>query len=257
MSGQPKASFWVVVWLVILALAGFAAWKAGLFDQFGGGPRGQKPVAGGGADAGRGDAADEAGAGPADDALVTEAADDSVPTTVQEYAFKPAERLPPVTGIAAYKPLQDETVRFALNVWAGWAPIIYANEGFKPGKVWKTPEGKPFKVELVLIDNPVTMRDAYAAGEVQIGWATLDMVPLFLEGLVDRTGAPKDSRAMPRIYQQVDFSNGGDGIVVRDTIKTVRDLAGKKLVMAQNSPSQFFALNMLVAGGLQPADVEL
>ena len=83
------------------------------------------------------------------------------------------------------------------------------------------------------------------------------MVPLFLEGLVDRTGAPKDSRVMPRIYQQVDFSNGGDGIVVRDSIKTVRDLAGKKLVLAQNSPSQFFALNMLVAGGLQPGDVDM
>jgi hypothetical protein len=37
----------------------------------------------------------------------------------------------------------------------------------------------------------------------------------------------------------------------------VRDLAGKKLVLAQNSPSQFFALNMLVAGGLQPSDVEM
>ena len=62
---------------------------------------------------------------------------------------------------------------------------------------------------------------------------------------------------MPRIYQQVDFSNGGDGIVVREQIKTVRDLAGKKLVLAQNSPSQFFAFNMLVAGGLQPGDVDM
>ena len=61
--------------------------------------------------------------------------------------------------------------RFALNVWAGWAPIILANDGFKAGKVWKTPDGKEFKVELVLIDNPVEMRDAYAAGDVHIGWA--------------------------------------------------------------------------------------
>lgn len=250
MSGQPKGSFWVAVWLVVLGLAGYAAWKWGLFEQ----PRGAgggRPVAQDGPGAGGGD-----GGGGLEGGL-TEAPDDTVPTTVQEYSFKPAERLPPVTGIAGYKPLQDDTVRFALNVWAGWAPIIYANEGFKPGKVWQAPGGKPFKVELVLIDNPVTMRDAWAAGEVHIGWATLDMVPLFLEGLVDATGKPKDSRAMPRIYQQVDFSNGGDGIVVRDTIATVRDLAGKKLVMAQNSPSQFFALNMLVAGGIQPADVEM
>jgi len=253
MAGQPKASFWVAVWLVILGLAGYSAWQWGLFGQPGGGQvvdRGG-PGVGGGAGGGA-----VTGGGGLEGGL-TEAADESVPTTVQEYAFKPAERLPPVTGIAGYKPLEDDTVRFALNVWAGWAPIIYANEGFKPGKEWKTPAGKPFKLELVLIDNPVTMRDAWAAGEVHIGWATLDMVPLFLEGLVDVTGKPKDSRAMPRIYQQVDFSNGGDGIVVREGIKTVRDLAGKKLVLAQNSPSQFFALNMLVAGGLQPADVEM
>ncbi|NDC64799.1 MAG: hypothetical protein EBZ59_12655, partial [Planctomycetia bacterium] len=178
-------------------------------------------------------------------------------TTVKEYTFKPAEKLPPVKGTSAYKPLENDTVRFALNVWAGWSPIIYANEGFKAGKVWQAPGGKPFKIELVLIDNPVTMRDAYAAGEVHVGWATLDMIPLFLEGLVDRTGNPKDSRVMPRVYQQVDFSNGGDGIVVREDIRTVRDLAGKKLALAQNSPSQFFALNMLVAGGLQPGDVDM
>ena len=30
--------------------------------------------------------------------------------------------------------------------------------------------------------------DAYAAGEVHIGWATLDMVPLFLESFVDAQG---------------------------------------------------------------------
>jgi len=249
MAGEPKASFWVVVWLVALGLVGYAAWKWGVFDQPGVGGGGQvaQPAAKGGTKAG----------GESDEELPTEAADEMAPTTVQEYAFKPAERLPPVTGIAGYKPLEDDTVRFALNVWAGWAPIIYANEGFKPGKVWQAPGGKPFKVELVLIDNPVTMRDAWAAGEVHIGWATLDMVPLFLEGLVDASGKPKDSRAMPRIYQQVDFSNGGDGIVVRENIKTVSDLAGKKIVLAQNSPSQFFALNMLVAGGLQPADVNM
>jgi NitT/TauT family transport system substrate-binding protein len=244
MSGQPKAPFWLAVWAVILGLVGLAAWRAGMLEQFGfgrpGAAGGQRPVAGGGG---------QAGGGAAEG--MTEAPDVSVPTTVKEYTFKPAERLPPVKGVSAYKPLQDDTVRFALNVWAGWAPIIRANNGFKPGKLWQAPGGKPFKVELVLIDDPVQMRDAYAAGEVHIGWATLDMLPLFIDSFA------KDSRIMPRVYQQVDFSNGGDGIVVRDAIKTVKDLAGKKLVMAQNSPSQFFALNMLVAGGLQPADVEM
>jgi ABC-type nitrate/sulfonate/bicarbonate transport system substrate-binding protein len=262
--GQPKAPFWLAVWAVIFSLVALAAWRAGMFGNVGrGAGGGGAQVAAGGAGPGGNGAGGNGGGGagggvpPAGEGPVSEAADDAVPTTVKEYAFKPAEKLPPVKGTSAYKPLENDTVRFALNVWAGWAPIIHANEGFKAGKVWQAPGGKPFKIELVLIDNPVTMRDAYAAGEVHIGWATLDMVPLFLEGLTDRTGAPKDSRVMPRIYQQVDFSNGGDGIVVREGIRTVRDLAGKKLVLAQNSPSQFFALNMLVAGGLQPGDVDM
>ena len=276
MASQPKAPFWLAVWAVILGLVTLAAWRAGMLDQFGLGrpaggggnaaarqaaPGGGGPVGGGDGPAG-GEGMAGAGGGPAGgttgaEGVLFEAGDSAVPTTVKEYSFKPAEKLPPVKGTSAYKPLQDDTVRFALNVWAGWSPIILANNGFKAGKVWQAPGGKPFKIELVLIDNPVTMRDAYAAGEVHIGWATLDMIPLFLEGLVDRTGAPKDSRVMPRVFQQVDFSNGGDGIVVREGIKTVRDLAGKKLALAQNSPSQFFALNMLVAGGLQPGDVDM
>ena len=61
---------------------------------------------------------------------------------------------------------------------------------------------------------------------------------------------------MPRVFQQVDWSNGGDGIVVRDTIKTMSDLRGKTIVLAQNSPSHFFVLNALINAGVQPAEVE-
>src|SRR5437868_9044455 len=77
------------------------------------------------------------------------------------------------------------------------------------------------------------------------------MVPLFMRDFV------KDSRVMPRIYQQIDWSNGGDGIVVRENIKTVADLRGKRIVLAQNSPSHYFALNILVYGGVQPSEVKI
>jgi NitT/TauT family transport system substrate-binding protein len=237
MPGQPKAPFFVVLILVVLGLIGFSAYRWGNIIA---------PTAG------KGHVQLGGPIDPKELGHSAETGEATSTTTVTEYRFKPSERLPEVKGTSAYS-LKDNTVRFALNVWAGWGPIILANEGFKPGKVWKTPDGQDFKVELVLIDDPVKMRDAYAAGEVQIGWATLDMVPLFVDGLV-KTG---DSRIMPRIYQQIDWSNGGDGIVVREDIKTVADLRGKKMVMAQNSPSQYFALNMLVAGGVQPAEVNL
>jgi NitT/TauT family transport system substrate-binding protein len=230
-NGQPRPAFYVAVLVVVLALVGIALWRFGAIKP--GGQSGTftsdelKQMKGG-----------------------AEAPDSSGITTVKEYNYVAASRLPEVKGISSYKPMADRTVRFAINVWAGWGPIIYANNGFKPGRVWKTPGGKDFKVELVLIDDPVAMRDAYAAGNLHVGWATLDMIPLFLEGL------RKDSRVMPRVYQQVDWSNGGDGIVVRDSIKTMADLRGKTIVLAQNSPSHFFVLNALINAGVQPAEVE-
>jgi len=230
-NGQPRPAFYVAVLLVVLGLVGLALWQyGGVRERMQSGQITQdelKQMKGG-----------------------AEAPDASGITTVKEYKYVAASKLPEVKGISSYKPLADRTVRFAINVWAGWGPIIYANNGFRPGKVWKSPGGKDFKVELVLIDDPVAMRDAYAAGNLHVGWATLDMLPLFLEGL------RKDSRVMPRVYQQVDWSNGGDGIVVRDTVKTMADLRGKTVVLAQNSPSHFFVLNALINAGVQPAEVD-
>ncbi len=229
-NGQPRPAFYVAVFAVVLGLVGLAIWRFG-----------------GGADGG-------AGVFSSDElkqvAASAENPDSSGITTVKEYNFVPSAKLPEVKGISNYTPMNDRTVRFAINVWAGWGPIIYANNGFKPGKAWKTPGGKDFKVELVLIDDPVAMRDAFAAGNLHVGWATLDMVPLFLEGL------RKDTRVMPRIFQQVDWSNGGDGIVVREAVKTMADLRGKTVVLAQNSPSHFFLLNALINAGVQPAEVQ-
>ncbi|MBK8248201.1 MAG: OmpA family protein [Gemmatimonadetes bacterium] len=182
-----------------------------------------------------------------------EAPDDASLTTFKEYdkiQFQDPTRMPPVSGVSNYEPFADNTVTFALNVWAGWAPIILANNGFEPGKVWQGPGGKTFKVKLTLIDDPVAMRDAYAAGKVHVGWGTVDMLPLFLEQL------KRDSRTMPRVYQQIDYSFGGDGIVCRNAIRSVADIKGKTIVLAQNSPSHYFALNTLISGGLQPGDVE-
>ncbi|PYQ77966.1 MAG: hypothetical protein DMG01_13035 [Acidobacteria bacterium] len=210
-NGQPRPVFYVAVLLVVIGLVGLALWRYG---QIGPGRQG--------------------------DQISTE----------ELKQMKGGAEAPDSAGISTYKPMADRTMRFAINVWAGWSPIIFANNGFKPAKVWKTSGGKDFKVELVLIDDPIAMRDAYAAGNLHVGWATLDMLPLFLEGL------RKDTRVMPRVYQQVDWSNGGDGIIVRDAVKTMADLRGKTIVLAQNSPSHFFILNALINAGVQPAEVD-
>ena len=228
--GRPKPLFTIVLALVVLGLIALGVSRI--------------MARGGGGAAAGGDI------NPDSLPMLAEAPDGQAATTVKEYTYVAGQRLPEVRGTSAYKPLQNRTVRMALNVWAGWAPVIHANNGFRPGKVWKDARGQDFRLELVLIDDPVAMRDAYASGDVHIGWATLDMLPLLVEGL------RRDSRTMPRVYQQIDWSNGGDGIVCRGGINTMADLRGKTIVLAQNSPSHFFALNVLINAGLQPGDVQ-
>ena len=177
-----------------------------------------------------------------------EAPDTKGITTVNEYTYKPSEKLPPVKGVSGYKwDPKEKVVQFPINVWIGWLPIVAANHGFSPNTESIFYKEYGFKVNLKLIDDPVVARDAFASGESQILWGTLDMMVLFAPDLM------KDTRTAPRIFQQVDWSNGGDGIVVRGNIHSVKDLKGKVVVYAQNSPSQYFINNLLLQAGIQPS----
>lgn len=179
-----------------------------------------------------------------------EAPDTQGITTVNEYTYVPTERLPAVEGVSNYSWDEEEKiVEFPINVWIGWLPIVAANHGFQPNEDSIFFKEHGFKVNLKLIDDPVVARDAFASGESHILWGTLDMMVLFAPELM------KDSRTAPRIVQQVDWSNGGDGIVVRGDISSARDLKGKTVVYAQNSPSQYFLNNLLLNAGIQPSEV--
>lgn len=242
-AGKPKPAFFIAVVAVVLALVGVAAYRF-----MGGKKTDSTEVSQNGSNGSNGSAE------PIDLNAIkpAENPDPNGVTTVKEYTFEASTKLPPVTGTSDYKALgKTRVVRFAYNVWAGWAPIIWANGGKKAKKLWKDGKGNDFQVELVQLDNPIDMGNTFASGDVHIGWATVDMLPLIVQRL------NKDPRTMPRVYQQVDWSNGGDGIVVRDSIKTVADLRGKTVVLAENSPSHYFLLNILLNGGVQPSEVKM
>jgi NitT/TauT family transport system substrate-binding protein len=184
------------------------------------------------------------------DAPQPEAADTAGVTTVKEYAFVPAERLAPVKGVSQYKwDENDKVLRFTYNVWAGWLPVIAANHGTAANEDSVFFKKYGFKVEMVLMDDPVAARDAFAAGDVHTLWGTVDMMTLFAPELV------RDSRTAPRIVQAIDWSNGGDGIVVRSNIHSVAGLRGKTVALAQNSPSEYYLTSLLLAAGMKPSDV--
>src|SRR5512139_2414959 len=68
------------------------------------------------------------GGGLFSEAPESEAPDTTGVTTVKEYKYVPADRLPPVKGVSQYEwNPNDKILHFTYNVWAGWLPVIAAN----------------------------------------------------------------------------------------------------------------------------------
>jgi NitT/TauT family transport system substrate-binding protein len=166
--------------------------------------------------------------------------------------------IPAVTGVSDYaKNTKDGKliIEFPINVWPGWAPIIVANAGLDPSDQSVFAKKYGFYVHLSIVDDPVKARDLFAAGQSHVLWGTLDMIALFAPELV------KDSRTVPVVCQQIDWSGGGDGVVARGEIRSVNDLRSsggkrKKIVLAQNSPSHYLIMSLLIDAGIDPGDID-
>src|SRR5215471_17976747 len=166
--------------------------------------------------------------------------------------------IPAVTGVSDYKKEMKDgkmVVEFPINVWPGWAPIIVANQGLEPNDQSVFAKKYGFYVRLSIVDDPVKARDLFASGQSHVLWGTLDMIALFAPELV------KDSRTVPVVCQQIDFSAGGDGVVARGEIHSINDFRiqngkRKKVVLAQNSPSHYLIMSLLIDAGIDPGDID-
>jgi NitT/TauT family transport system substrate-binding protein len=183
-----------------------------------------------------------------------------IPLLIGTNAASLVERsgIPAVTGVSDYaKPMKDgkPVVEFPINIWPGWAPIIVANQGMEPNEQSVFAKKYGFYVRLSIVDDPVKARDLFASGQSHVLWGTLDMIALFAPELI------KDSRTVPVVCQQVDFSAGGDGVVARGEIRSINDFRmqnghRKKVVLAQNSPSHYLIMSLLIDAGIDPGDVD-
>src|SRR5882672_8449500 len=183
-----------------------------------------------------------------------------IPLLIGTNAATMVERsgIPAVSGVSDYtKAAKDGklVVEFPINVWPGWAPIIVANAGMEPSDQSVFFKKHGFYVRLAIVDDPVKARDLFASGQSQILWGTLDMIALFAPELV------KDTRTVPVVCQQIDFSAGGDGVVSRGEIRSINDLRmtggrKKKVVLAQNSPSHYLIMSLLIDAGIDPGDID-
>jgi NitT/TauT family transport system substrate-binding protein len=90
--------------------------------------------------------------------------------------------------------------------------------------------------------------NAWMAGEYDVLVQTADAFPLYT--------APDEINAFqPKAFMQVDWSRGGDAVIVKRGIQTANDLKGKRIAVAVPSPAQTLLTNTLEAAGLKYSDV--
>ena len=147
------------------------------------------------------------------------------------------------------KPLTgDDVIRIGVVTWGGYAGGQYFNEGFAASTESRFYKDYGLKVEFVLNDDVDNSLNAWKSGELDLHWYTIDAFPTIVNGLSDFS---------PVVLWQADWSRGGDAIVARRGISNVEELRGKKIAVAQLTPSHSFLIYLLNAGGLSIDDVEL
>ncbi|MEM6378781.1 MAG: phosphate ABC transporter substrate-binding/OmpA family protein [Bacteroidota bacterium] len=134
-----------------------------------------------------------------------------------------------------------DIVRVGVVDWVGYAGGQYFNEGFEPTKDSRFYKDYGFMVDFQVINDPEASLAAWKKGDLDLHWFTLDAFPTIYESIRDYD---------PVILFQADWSRGGDAIVVKRGINSVKDLKGKKVAVAERTPSHSFLLWLLDAGGL-------
>lgn len=141
-----------------------------------------------------------------------------------------------------------DIIKVGVVTWAGYAAGQYFNEGFEPTKQSRFYKDYGFALEFKVLDDFVASREAWKSGEVDLLWQTVDAFPTESGALTVHD---------PVILFQADWSRGGDAIVVRRGINNVSDLRGKKIAVAELTPSHSFLLWMLEAAGMTQDDVDI
>lgn len=142
------------------------------------------------------------------------------------------------------------TLKVQLVTWGGYAPGLYYNEGAVANIRSRFYKDYGFKVDFKVENDLINALNAWIAGEYDVLVQTADAFPLY-------TG-PDDINALgPKAFMQVDWSRGGDAIIVKRGINTVNDLKGKKIAVAVPSPAQTLLISSLEAAGLKYSDVEV
>lgn len=136
------------------------------------------------------------------------------------------------------KSAEQKPFTIAVASWVGFAPFYVAEERgfFKEEGV---------NVKILKIEDQGARRSAFNSGEIQGMVDTLDSFA---------NGVPQGLKGIMAL--KIDDSFGGDGVVVKKDINSIKDLKGKTVAYTQGLPPQFFLLYLLKKNGLTSKDIQ-
>ena len=128
------------------------------------------------------------------------------------------------------KTSNDGTINLSLDEWIGWKSIIDANGGLttQPDSIY----GKlGINVNINVINDATQSSNALIKGDLNAAGYTINRTAFLSQKF---TEAGKDV-IMPYI---TNYSNGGDGIIAKSSINSVKDLVGAKIGVPEFSEAQ-------------------
>ncbi len=143
-----------------------------------------------------------------------------------------------VALLAPWAPAQERAkVTLAMSGWTGFAPLTLAKE---KGLFEKN------GIDLTIKKMPTVNRhQAMAAGDVQAISTTVDTHILY------------GAAGVPVVQVMViDSSTGGDGVAVKDDVKSFADLKGKTVAVQYGGVPQFWLAYLLKKNGMTLKDVK-
>jgi NitT/TauT family transport system substrate-binding protein len=134
-----------------------------------------------------------------------------------------------------------EQIKLGMSTWLGYAPLYLAKEkGFF--------QKRGVDVDIVVIESPADRRAAFAADRIQGFATTVDTHVM--------TAAAENPIPVKQVLA-LDDSHGGDGMVSKKEIATIKDLKGKTVAAQLGAGASYFWLNYVLAqNGLKLTDIQ-
>src|SRR5215472_2371502 len=136
----------------------------------------------------------------------------------------------------------DAEVRVRVNVWVGCVGGLVANGGLvtQPDSIYGK---KGLKVSFKIIDDWTEGAAALATNNVDVMLTTADVYAKDYAQF-------KEKGFGSHAFLMVDWSRGADGVIGKQGINSIEDLAGRTVAFAPSTPSHFLLYNGLKASGL-------